>query len=835
MELREYQKKVTNRLSQYLTELVSERERYLRLMQSEPDLAGDVHYPERAWKKIGLEGYVRTVNGLAKPTPNLYFKVPTGGGKTLLACHAIDLINKVYINKQNGMVLWIVPTTQIYKQTLISLRNREHPYRQVLDISSGGKTLIFEKTDRFTPDDIAENLCVMLLMLPSAARQSKETLKLFKDNTGYTEFFPAEDAYKLQAELLDRYPNLDTFGEQGYMWGNLPKTSLGNVLRLLQPIIIVDEGHKAYTDNARSTILGFNPSFVLELSATPPLTANKLVSITGKELNDEQMIKLDLHLINKTTVGWKETINDAVSRRSELERKAHEYEQNTNSYIRPIMLVQVERTGKDQRDSAYIHAEDVKEYLIKQCGVPENQIAIKSSEKDDIEGIDLLVRDCPIRFIITKQALQEGWDCSFAYVLCALTKSQSETAMTQLIGRVLRQPYAVKTGIKELDECYVYSFQHDTSKLVRGIKQNLEGEGLGDLVGRIAIDEDDASNPDYIESRRIEYRDKFKKFAGNILLPVFAVNDNHEWREVRYSTDILSQINWNDTNLQALAKLKLENRLFDDVTVSVSVDANGKPIATKESEISYTSIIDTDFVTRQIIDIVPNPWVAFEMATKAVDMLIKSYSYEIVASNLVFAIEQLRNLLFSERDRLAEQIFRSMIKSGLIKLYLFKESPLRSSAVVHSKQPLMNVYEGQPLQQSLFDYVPKEDINSLEEAVALYLDKQERLLWWYRNMAKSDYRLQGWKPNRIYPDFLAAERSVDDDYDKVYVLESKGDQLVGNEDTEYKRTILDLCNELAIEKNWNELDLGGAKSFSFEMIDEKSWKAQLNNLLGVTI
>jgi len=109
------------------------------------------------------------------------------------------------------------------------------------------------------------------------------------------------------------------------------------------------------------------------------------------------------------------------------------------------------------------------------------------------------------------------------------------------------------------------------------------------------------------------------------------------------------------------------------------------------------------------------------------------------------------------------------------------------------------------------------------------------LLWWYRNMAKSDYRLQGWKPNRIYPDFLAAERSADDDYDKVYVLESKGEQLVGNEDTEYKRTILDLCNELAIEKNWNELDLGGAKSFSFEMIDEKSWKAQLNNLLGVAI
>ena len=314
---------------------------------------------------------------------------------------------------------------------------------------------------------------------------------------------------------------------------------------------------------------------------------------------------------------------------------------------------------------------------------------LKSSEKDDIEGIDLLARDCSIRFIITKQALQEGWDCSFAYVLCALTKSQSETAMTQLIGRVLRQPYATKTGIQQLDECYVYSFQHDTSKLVRGIKQNLEGEGLGDLVGRIAVDDDNASNPDYIEPRKLEYRDRFKKFVGRILLPVFAVNDGRGWREVRYATDILSQINWNEINLQTLAELKLENRLFDDVTVSVGVDADGRPVATKESEISYGSIIDTDFVTRQIIDIVPNPWIAFDVASKAVDLLTKSYNVEVVASNLVFAIEQLRNLLRDERDRLAEQIFRTNLKSGQIKLYLFKETPLRNSAVIRSKQPLI--------------------------------------------------------------------------------------------------------------------------------------------------
>ncbi|MEO5499423.1 MAG: DEAD/DEAH box helicase family protein, partial [Candidatus Saccharimonadales bacterium] len=765
MELREYQKKVTTKLSSYLTQLVEEREHYNKILETAPDIASDLHFPERAWRKIGLQDYRQTSNGLGHPTPNVYFKVPTGGGKTLLATHAIDLINKVYLNKQHGLVLWIVPTTQIYNQTLASLRNRNHPYRQVLDVSSGGKTLILEKLDRFTPDDVAENLCIMLLMLPSAARQTKDTLKVFKDNTGYTEFFPAEDAYKLQDALLRQYPNLDTFGESGYMFGNLAKTSMGNVLRLLQPITIIDEGHKAYSATARETILGFNPSFVVELSATPPEGVNKLVEITGKELNDEQMIKLDLHLVNKTTVGWKETLAETVAKRFELEKQAKEYQQNTNIYIRPIALIQVERTGKDQRESQFIHAEDVKDYLIKQANIPEEQIAIKSSEKDDIEGIDLLSNECSIRYIITKQALQEGWDCPFAYVLCALTKSQSETAMTQLIGRVLRQPYAKKTGVKALDECYVYSFQHDTTKLVRGIKQNLEGEGLGDLVGRISVETDDTSNPDFLETRSIEYRDSFKKFAGKIILPIFAVNDGKGWREVRYSSDILSRINWSDISLVPLDNLHLQQSKVDDIGVDFSYDDDGQIKPKRATEQSYTSEIDIEYVARQIIDIVPNPWIAYETAFKALQALIASKDVEVVASNIVFVIEHLRALLFIERDRLAEQVFRGMLKTNELKLIMISDKPLRSKAVVRSKRSLYNEYEGQPLKRSLFDYVPKEDINNLEEQVALFLDGQQQLLWWYRNMSKQDYRIQGWKPNRIYPDFLAADRAEGETYD----------------------------------------------------------------------
>lgn len=837
MELREYQKKVIARLSEYVSALNNHREQYKKALKDFPELAKELHYPKKAWEEIGLRDYFPASNGIGEPLPHLYLKVPTGGGKTLLACSSIDLINRVYLQKQTGLVLWIVPTSQIYSQTLKNLRDRTHPYRQVLDVSSGGKTLVLEKLDRFNVDDVQNNLCIMLLMLPSAARQNKETLKVFQDNTGYTSFFPDEDAYKEQEALLEAVPNLDTFGEKGYIFGSYPKTSLGNVLRLCKPITIVDEGHKAYSENARKTIYGFNPSFVLELSATPPQGVNKLIEITGNELNDEQMIKLDLHLTNKNTSGWEETLSEAAAMREELENTALKYEQNTNKYIRPIMLIQVERTGKDQRDGKLIHAEDAKEYLIKQLSVPEEDIAIKSSSKDDIEGIDLLSRESTIRFIITKQALQEGWDCPFAYVLCALGKSQSETAMTQLIGRILRQPYAQKSGVKQLDECYVYTFQQNTSKLVGEIKKNLENEGLGDIVGRISVDGATDENADYEESKTTQYREQFRKFEGRIYLPVFAIQEEGAWREVSYETDLLAQVDWNELDLSSIGKVSLSSTTRDDDVLSVGF-SGGELSKTDDQVREYESDIHVEDIARRIVDLIPNPWVAYSVANRVIDELLGRYDKEVVASNFVHVIEELRTHVFKERDALSYNVFKNLLDENKMKFYLLEGetvSQLPKSVHVRSKRRLTHA-DGEQIQQSLFDYVPSEGINELEEEVALYLDKQDKLLWWYRNMARAEYRIQGWRPHRVYPDFIAAHKKggneTADTYDKVFVFETKGDHLAHNLDTDYKRALLKLCSELAVEKSWSELDLGDDTDFTFEMVDEQSWKSQLNALVG---
>jgi type III restriction enzyme len=130
----------------------------------------------------------------------------------------------------------------------------------------------------------------------------------------------------------------------------------------------------------------------------------------------------------------------------------------------------VENTGKEQRDKATIHAEDVREFLVEKLGAQPDQIKVKSAELDELGDENLLSEFSKVRFIITKDALREGWDCPFAYVLAVLSKTTAETALTQMVGRVLRQPEARLTGVPSLNECYVFTFEQEVSKAVERTK-----------------------------------------------------------------------------------------------------------------------------------------------------------------------------------------------------------------------------------------------------------------------------------------------------------------------------------------------------------------------------
>ncbi len=834
MQLKEYQQKTLDHIQQYLKLLDVWRAK----AKAHPDLVED--FPARAWKEANVgRPYRSRKNGLGQPLPTFALKIPTGGGKTLLAVKAIDLINTTYRKKRTGLVLWVVPTAQIFSQTIKKLRDRDDPYRQHLDIASGGRTMIVEKKDGFSPQDVRENLVVLMLMLPSANRQLKETLRMFRDNGAFTEFFPSEDDRKKQTTLLEKFPNLDVFSEESGFWGRQIKTSLGNTLRMLQPLIILDEGHKAYGKMAQDTLAGFNPTMIVELSATPPEESNWLVDVRGRELDREEMIKLDLHLINKTSPDWHDTLLASIDKRNALEKAAKLYRESTGVYIRPMALIQVERTGKEQRGARYIHSEDVREYLIKTAGIPAEQVKVVSAELKEIEGLDLQASDSPVRYIITKQALQEGWDNPFAYVLTILTNPASKTALTQLVGRILRQPYARKTGIEALDESYVFTFRPNAKSLIDEITKGFEMEGLGDLAAHIASDDTETASGSH-RKRTVAMRSKFKKAAQRVVLPVFAIKDGAKWREVDYEMDILSRVSWDavdskDTKHLTLSKVDGSGT---EIEYELADEANKMLQQKTVAKINDGGLeINDGFVARHLLEVVPNPWIAHELGHKVVAALLKRYSKSMVAQNLVFIIESLRTELANERDRLAQVEFKKLLKAEKIRfLVISKELGFTfpdKVKVERDNVKTLTQRNNQPLQRSLFDFNPEDEFNSVERDVAWYLEDQEKLLFWFRNAAKRDYVIQGWQKGKIYPDFVFTEEGDKRELvEKVFVVETKGLHLK-NEDTEYKQSIFDLCNQYAKPIALNALGLKlRLPKMQFEVVYQDEWQQKLNEMLG---
>ncbi|WP_051663440.1 DEAD/DEAH box helicase [Alicyclobacillus macrosporangiidus] len=641
MPLKDYQRRALTVVETYLHALREHRDRW-----ADPDGARPAwDFTAEAWRAVSDAPLAARRTGAGDPLPSFCVQIPTGGGKTYLAVRIVDLVQRIYLRRRAGVVLWVVPTRQIYRQTLAALKDRAHPYRQFLELATGGRVRVVEKTDRFRPGDLADHLLVLMLMLPSANRRDRETLRLFQDTGGWDDFFPAEWDRTAHERLLARWRNLDYYGSAGDPRGIQVKTSLGNVLRMCSPLVILDEGQKAYSPGAQRTLRGFNPCMVVELSATPPRGSPVLVRIPGRALKEEEMVKLDLHVVNRDVARWQETLRESVAWRDRLEAAAERHRAETGRYIRPICLIQVERTGRDQRESGHIHADHVHWELVHTHRIPADQIAVKSSERDDIEGIDLLSPACPVRFIITKQALQEGWDCPFAYVLTLLANPASPTALTQLVGRILRQPYARKTGVRLLDESYVFCFRRDAAELARAIRDGLEREGLGDLTGRVRVSDrlregDDGPAGGRGPRRHPRGGDASGAAAGGPvevgpaeLGSVARAAPEGPKACANVSMAALGQVRWGDFTLERIRNLRPHD-------------------SPREGAGSGAAEVNRLYLTRALQAEVPNPWVAWALVDRALHILRQECGWDeaALAANQGWIAEALAEAVGAERD-----------------------------------------------------------------------------------------------------------------------------------------------------------------------------------------
>jgi len=403
--------------------------------------------------------------------PYVCLRLPTGGGKTFVAAHSVSVAAKELLHTDEPLVLWLVPSNAILQQTLKALRDRKHPYHQALE-AAGVNVSVMDISEALAvqPSQL-QGVTVIVSTMQAFRVDVMEGRKVYEQNGTLMSHFSA-----LKPELLAKLEKHEN---------GVPVYSLANVLAAHRPIVIVDEAHNARTDLSFTMLKRFAPSCIIEFTATPDTEehpSNILHTVSAAELKAEGMIKLPIHL--ETQQDWRVAISHAVAKRNELEALARFERNTTGEYLRPIILLQ----AQPHRQNALTQTvEVVKECLLKDNQIPENQIAIATGETHEIEDVDLFAPECPIRYIITVQALREGWDCSFAYVLCTVAELHGQTAVEQILGRVLRLPHALNKQNHELNRAYAFAtslhFAQTANNLADALIQNgFERQEVRDLI-----------------------------------------------------------------------------------------------------------------------------------------------------------------------------------------------------------------------------------------------------------------------------------------------------------------------------------------------------------------
>lgn len=462
MELKGYQKRVVDDLGDYLGALKS---------------SGGIAAAWRSYwggKDVKVRGAsgtcgVPAYNDELGGVPNVCIKVPTGGGKTFIGANAISRIFAGLPLGKYRAVVWLVPSDAILEQTVRNLSDPSHPYRRRLDADFGGRVAVFTKEQLlggqgFQPDTVEASLCVCVFCYNSirAKPRTQEDRKVYQANGGLMAFAPY-------------------FADGAHEDGATPDTALVSVIRRLNPVVVVDESHNATSALSVEMLKTLNPSFVLSMTATPAKGANIISYVGAMELKRADMVKLPV--IVRKCRDVRDVLQTAISLRVNLARSAKAEEQRGGPYVRPIVLVQAQpKTGEGSETYARL-----KEKLVK-CGIPEREIAVKTGDRDELKGVDLMSRTCEVRYVITVNALKEGWDCPFAYILASVANKTSATDVEQVVGRVLRLPGARRSGDGLLNMSYVLSCSNDFQATVVSVVKGLNNAGFSEEDYRVSAE-----------------------------------------------------------------------------------------------------------------------------------------------------------------------------------------------------------------------------------------------------------------------------------------------------------------------------------------------------------
>ncbi|HIH31198.1 TPA: DEAD/DEAH box helicase family protein [Candidatus Woesearchaeota archaeon] len=737
MELKKYQQKTIDLIKTYLKEIQffgDPKHAFISLT--------DQPYKEKFFDKI----------------PFVCIKIPTGGGKTLVGCYAVTEIMDSFLKEKmgRGIVMWFVPSEAIKSQTLRKFKDRKDIHRKILDDYFDNNVKIFsnEESLKIRKEDVENNLCIIISSL-DAFRKEKSLQNKYK-------------VYQENGALITHFENIECLDILEKDESGIIK-SLANVIRLSNPLLVIDEGHKTKTELSITFLKELNPSFVIEYTATPREESNVLVEIRSSELKDEEMVKLPLILESHTQ--WQAAILQGVLRREELEKIA----KKEKELIRPIALLQAEQEKEDENK---ITVGKIRELLIKDRKISEEEIAIKTSKTNDLERVDLFSKNCKIRYIITVNALAEGWDCSFAYVLISVANIGSKIAVEQIIGRIMRMPYAKRREIEDLNRSYIFASARNFNEAVNQIISGLESNGYSkhDIINATAT------------KQKYEF-DVDRRVKEDFVMPLMAIgNEELTFEELigekfeLHKQDAVFEFKVHyDADGRAIIDIKENDKWFKGRQQTLKLTYQDKNCSKKEliqwldKKLRFTMLDKEDKV---------------KFLEKTINE-IKGHTISDLSINRYVLLIKLDEVINNILVDYSKKIFDKLLKEEKIKTIEFEKFPEIITLSEDISQEFNRNY------YTKIDKLNKEEQRFIER---LDLDALTNIKFWIRNREKKDpFYLLGWQRNKFYPDFIAVTNKGN-----ILVLEWKGEDRISNEDTEYKEKI---------GKIWEKLC--GGKSFFF--------------------
>lgn len=731
--------------------------------------------------------------------PKVCLKVPTGGGKTFMATASLKVIFDAMPAAQSKVVVWLVPSETILTQTYKNLNDAAHPYHRRLAMDFDGKIAVYTKeqllaAENFSPAEVRGQLSIFVLSYDSfrGDEPKKSWLKAYQQNGQLYQF-----AEQLKAEEL---------------LNGADKISLISVIRHYKPVIIVDESHHATTALSVKMLQDFNPRFILELTATPRPESNVIAYVPAAKLKANGMVKLPAIVYNRHT--QEEVITAAINFRNLLERAGHA------ENIRPIVLFQAETQGKGERATF----DKIKADLIENHNIPAEQIAIKTADINDLRNVDLMATDCPIRYIITINALKEGWDCPFAYILASLANRTSVVDVEQILGRILRRPFTKNFSDELLNMSYVLTSSADFRQTLDKIIVGLNAAGFGKQDYRATDTADDMAE------QALQFSNDYPTEDGNIRSEEERSNmtEFHMREEFSDALDLLLPKFFYKENF---------SNLFggvQDVEVSRDALCGDVTLADKDTMINFDSI-DREIASFDVRN--NEDSASYKKLSDADARIFLEYFDNLSPEGQIRqCVEKLTTLIDKRRKvppteeirayvkRIVDTFDRDRIRDAVSNEHAYAKKigdKIDALLTVHAKKRFEEMHnacqiftkpcwrfpatitptKSKSWSNSLYEK-EDNDINTFEWRVASEFTAIDNILWWHRNRSKTGFGLNGYMMNH-YPDFIVKMKSG-----RVLLVETKGDDR-DNSDSKLK---------LDLGKFWESL--AGQNLFRYFMVFE---------------